>query len=180
MLKLKTKQLIQILPSVINNGGAMYQITDFPLVSVGIQEDINEQYCIDNNIPVYRIKRSGGPIVSSVGDYDFVIVEKNNKFRQPQILTKLLTLLVSKNIKVEFENNDLLVDGYKVASYACRDVPGGLYTAIHISMSVNMELIKNICKKEMIKVPKGLYDFGITNDDIDKIITEVYGGIKHA
>lgn len=173
MLKLKAQQFMQVLPSVLKNGGAIYHIAEFPLVHVGVNVDINEQYCKDNNIPVFRVERTGGTIVSNPGDFDFVIVEKEKKYTRPQILTKLLTLLVSKNQSVVFENNDLLVDGYKVASYSYRDVPGGIYTAIHISMSVNMNLIKNICNKEMIKVPKGLNDFGINSEDIDKIVLEV-------
>ena len=44
---------------------------------------------------------------------------------------------------------------------------------MHISMSVDINLIMNICKKPMAKVPKGLNDFGIYEEDIFKIIEDL-------
>ena len=170
MIKLKAQQFMQILPSILNNGGSIYHVAEFPLVHLGIEEDINEDYCKENNIPIFRVQRTGGAIVSNVGDFDFVTVDTVTDSKKiPFLFSKLIHLLISKNLNAYFENNDLLIDGNKVASYSYRDVPGGIYTAMHISMSVNIELIKNICNKEMIKIPKGLNDFGITNEDIERL-----------
>lgn len=167
-----TYQFMQILPNIMNNGGAIYHRAASPLVHLGIDEDINEEYCVQNNIPVFRVQRTGGAIVSNTGDFDFVVVNNNTNTNQiPPLFSKLVHLLVSKNISFKMENNDLLLDGYKVASYAYRLIPNGMtYTAMHISMSVKMELIQNICKKEMRKVPKGLSDFGVTDEDILNIL----------
>lgn len=175
MIELKNPiQFMQVLPEIIKKGGAIMHRPITPLVHLGSDNDINERYCIANNIPIFRVQRTGGAIVSNVGDFEFVIVDpKTNKTKMPPLFSKLIHVLVSKNLYVEIENNDILVDGYKVASWAYKDVQGGIYTAMHISMSVNMESIKNICKKEMKKVPKGLNDFGVYEEDILKILEEL-------
>ena len=172
-----TKQFMQVLPSIMQNGGAIYHRPAHPLVHLGLDQDINEDYCVDNDIPIFRVQRTGGAIVSNIGDFDFVIVNNNTNTQiSPMIFGKLIHLLISRKINAKIEKNDLLCDGYKVASYAYRTLPNGLtYTAMHLSMSVNMELIKNICKKEMKKVPKGLNDFGIYEEDILKLMEEIYG-----
>lgn len=167
-----TYQFMQVLPSVMQNGGAIYHRPASPLVHLGLEEDINENYCVANNIPIFRVQRTGGAIVSNIGDFDFVVVNNYTNTQQiPPLFSKLIQLLNSRNVKFAIENNDLLCDGYKVASFAYRALPNGMiYTAMHLSMSVNLELIKNICKKEMRKVPKGLNDFGIYEEDIFKLL----------
>lgn len=167
-----TTQFMQVLPSIMKNGGAIYHRASAPLVHLGLEEDINEDYCKENNIPIFRVQRTGGAIVSNVGDFDFVVVNNHTNTNQlPPLFSKLIQVLNSKGIRFSIENNDLLCEGYKVASYAYRGLPNNLiYTAMHISMSVNMDLIKNICKKEMVKVPRGLNDFGIYEEDILKLI----------
>lgn len=172
MIELKNaQQFMQVLPEIIQKGGAIMHRPKTPLVHLGLENDINEEYCKENNIPIFRVQRSGGAIVSNIDDFEFVIVNKDtDTSKMPPLFNKLVHLLVSKNVPLKIENNDLLCDGYKCASWAYRTVPGGIYTAMHISMSVNLESIKKICKKEMRKVPKGLNDFGITNEEIMDLI----------
>lgn len=174
MIELKNaKQFMQVLPEIIMKGGALMHRPATLLVHLGLESDIDEEYCEKNEIPIFRVQRSGGAIVSNIGDFEFVIVDKKTDTRKvPLLLEKLIHCMVSKNVRVKVENNDILAEGYKVASWAYRSVPGGMYTAIHISMSVNLEAIKNICKKEMKKIPKGLNDFGIYEEDILKILEE--------
>lgn len=176
MIKVNEKQFVQILPTIMNNGGAVYVRPATTLVHLGLNTNIDENYCVQNNIPVFRVQRLGGAIVSHPNDYDFVVIEpKTYDGSRPALFQKLIHTFLKNNLTAVFENNDLLVDGYKVASYSYRELDNGmLYLAMHISMSVDLELIKSICKKEMIKIPKGLNDFGIYEDTIDKLITETY------
>lgn len=176
MIEIKNeKQFMQVLPNIIQMGGAIMHRPRTMLVHVGIDSTIDEEYCIQNNIPIFKVQRSGGAIVSSINDFDFVIVNNTtNTKEKPELFNKLTTLLVKHNIYVSYENNDLLADGYKVASWAYRKVPGGIYTAIHISMSVDLEKIQRICSKEMVKIPKGLNEFGITNEEVEKLVKETF------
>jgi lipoate-protein ligase A len=89
------------------------------------------------------------------------------------LLQKIVELAVLKGYNAVIEKNDLLIEGYKTASYSYRPVLGGTYVAMHLSMSVNIDLIKNVCKKPMVKVPKGLNDFDIVEEDILKIIEDL-------
>lgn len=50
-----------------------------------------------------------------------------------------------------------------------RQVEGQCYTAGFISMNVNLDHIKAICKKPMEKVPKGLSEYGITTEEVEKM-----------
>lgn len=173
MINLNAQQFMQVLPEIIQKGGAIMHRPKTPLVHLGLENDIDEEYCKENNIPIFRVQRSGGAIVSNINDFEFVIVNKETDTnKMPPLFNKLVHLLVSKNVNVKIENNDLLAEGYKVASWSYRTVPGGIYTAMHISMSVNLKSIKNICKKEMHKVPKGLNDFGITNEEVERLVEE--------
>lgn len=176
MIKVNEQQFMQILPTVMNNGGAVYVRPATTLVHLGLDEDIDEEYCKENNIPVFRVKRVGGAIVSNKNDYDFIVVDnKPHKNEPPLLFQKLIYILLNNNLDAKFEKNDLLIEGYKTASYSYRTIGNGLtYLAMHISMKVDLELIKNICKKEMKKVPRGLNDFGIYDDTIDSLIKECF------
>lgn len=171
MKQLNAVEFMNLLPEIMKKGGAICHRAEFPLVHIGLDSQIDFDYCKANKIPIFEVKRAGGAIVSNIGDFDFVIVNKYTLTDTvPALLRKIVALLHRRNLTAEISENDLLVEGYKVASYSYRSLPGGVYTAIHISMSVDMELIKNICKKEMKKVPKGLNDFGIYEEDILKLL----------
>lgn len=106
----------------------------------------------------------------------------------PTLIQKLVDFISLKGYNAIVEKNDLLVNGYKVASYSYRAVPGGTYVAMHISMSVDIALIMNICKKPMLKVPKELNDFGVYEEekllrneivvDLDKIPSLGYKDLR--
>ena len=70
---------------------------------------------------------------------------------------------------------DFIVDGkYKVAS--CSSINAGdnfIYTGFHFSVNVNLEHIKNICQKPMVKIPKGLSDYGVTSNQIVEFLSSL-------
>ena len=77
---------------------------------------------------------------------------------------------MKKGLSAKINGNDIIIDElYKVISYASINVGDRIiYTCVHISMNANIEHIKNICRKSMSKIPKGLnyynvYDYEILN-----------------
>lgn len=129
--------------------------------------DIIKQYQLDFiDIPIM-----GGTIIVSPGDIHYgVICPTNmitNDFLQ-QGIQNLLNLIKKHNLECKTQDNDILVDGYKVASCSSRMVNGVCIGGFHISSTVNLPLIKEICTKEMQKVPKGLSEFGITTEEIEQ------------
>lgn len=172
--RLDTISLVNKIPEIMKTGGAICCEMDFPLVNVGTEPAIDTEYCTSNNIPVFYVERAGGPLVSSYGDYGFVIVlDEPVLERPPEIIYQLYLLCKKRGLNCTFDHNDLLINGYKTASFAGRILPNGLtYFAIHFSMYMNLDLISKICLKPMVKVPKGLTDFGITKEDIENIIND--------
>lgn len=172
-----TKQFMIKLNQIVQSGGKILHRAASPLVHVGIESDYNEEYCIENNIPIFKVGRTGGTIVSNTGDFDFVFVMNSSakqwKKHKPILLEQIANLAREKGHFATIEKNDLLINGYKTASFSYREVPGGVYVAMHISMSVDIALIMSICKKQMVKVPKGLNDFDIYEEDILKIIEDL-------
>ena len=72
------------------------------------------------------------------------------------------------------DNNDVLVDGYKVAS-GCETIHNGFnYMGYQISLYQDLETIKNVCNKPMVKIPKALSEYGITTDEMVDFIEEYW------
>ena len=100
--------------------------------------------------------------------------QQAKRFRQT-FMCKLKNYLTDKGLNCKIAENDLLVDGYKCGSYMSRNIDGVIYTAIHISINMDVDLIKSICTKPMVKIPKGLSEFGITTDEIKNFIIKMFG-----
>lgn len=137
----------------------------------GVENSLNKEYCLENNIEILQTKHMGGTIVNfkediCVGNFQNVFNDFGDKFNE-----LLIKYFESKGLNVSKNGNDILVDNeYKVSSYSSVNMDGRLYTAFHISIGMNIDLIKNICKKEMVKIPKGLSEYGITTEEIVNFI----------
>lgn len=137
--------------------------------------DCNVEYCKANNIPCYDVMRNGGCIVHSPGNISVADYRpiKGSGETIDKVLTKLQKYLLSKGINAYFDNNDLMVDGKKVASSAVNIFnPDATwkYTGIQISINNNKELIDKICLKPRLKEPGALSDYGITTEEIVKFL----------
>ena len=147
-------------------------------VSYGFDKDCDVDYCINNHIPVYDRKSAGGTIVHAKGNIgvDYIYShDKISSFVSLDLLNDLADYLKSKGLSVELKNNDILVDGYKVASCAEDNLPPDFRwcnSAVQISINQNMDLIQKVCLKPMAKVPKGLGDYGITSDEMLQFIQD--------
>lgn len=140
---------------------------DTEIATGGWEDDVDTEYCETHNIPVYNQNRNGGTIVCCGGSIGLGFVYDNRKYKEFLFIRMALELkeyLRSKGLTVGFEHNDVLVDGYKVASGCGYNLPPDFhrtYEGLQISVNQDMETIRNVCKKPMEKVPKGLSDYGI-------------------
>lgn len=141
-------------------------------VTYGFDKDCDIQYCIDNNIPVYDRKAAGGTIVHAKGSIGINYIYSHDKypsFLSQDFIKDLLVYLQEKGLNVELDGNDILADGYKVASCAENNFPPDYRwcnIVVLISITQNIDLIKKVCKKPMHKVPKALSEYGITTDEM--------------
>lgn len=169
------RNFMQVLTdAIVNKKEIAYSgIGDEEIVLTGKRNAINEKYCLDNSIRVEHTANEGGTIVVQDGDIEFGFFKFNGFDDGAKLMTKICNeLKKTLGDRIELVDNDLLIDGtYKVGSYSSVNVGDRLiYTGCHISMSINLEHIQNICLKEMKKIPKGLSDYGINNIELENFI----------
>ena len=141
-------------------------------VSFGWENDYNKEYCEQNNIPCYNLQRGGGTIVYSKGNVSVGFIYDNKKYKKfmlEQMMSDFKDFLSAKGINAKIDSNDLLADGFKVASVWGHNYGTNFdWTLEFAQISVNqyIQKIKNICLKPMLKVPKGLSDYGVGTQQV--------------
>lgn len=139
-------------------------------VSTGLENDINKEYCEQNGYRIYYHPYNGGTIVSESDCLCVVNFSKDNSF-VGRFALDFKEFLVKNGINVEIDGNDFMVDGqYKTASFINIYINETYLTFFHIPVSVDLEKIRNVCKKEMKKVPKGLLEYGLTAEKIEEML----------
>lgn len=113
-----------------------------------------------------KLNHCGGPIVGF--DDGITLFDINRNEWRPQWREKLVKLLRSKGIQAENEGNDVTAQGFKVAGYSETVLAdtGFVQYGIHIPMHVDVDEIRRICCKPMVKIPKGLADYGLTRAEV--------------
>ena len=143
-------------------------IVETPVVFVHRAKQIDIEACNAMNYEVYEAYYNGGTIVGNKGDMAFAHFGEIENEWYKKFVEHFVNWLKEKGLNATYESNDILVDGYKVCGvcvtrYGCID-----YTAGFIGVNTNLDHIKAICKKPMVKVPKGLSEYGITTEDVEK------------
>lgn len=137
----------------------------------------NIKFCQKNEIEVFCVPNVGSTIVAFAGDFEIAYFCKTDDNFLDNFVKNLTNLLVSKGFDATFDGNDVLIDKkFKVCAVAKSVVNQIYYTAIHVSMMVETDLIDKICLKKREKEPKGLLDFGVSREEIEKLILETKGG----
>ncbi len=123
-----------------------------------------------------KIKHEGGTIVLSPGDVDiglFTVGYSGDTYRD-RLVDAIMAMVQAQGYTATLDNNDVLINGRKVVGFGSRMFGSVLYTAIHMSVDIDVELIRSICTKPMAKLPDGLKNYGITTQDILEILSEVF------
>lgn len=147
-------------------------VVDTPVTLVHKKMQVDECTCAELGYEIYEGLYNGGSLVANKGDLVFAhFYSLNNGWRE-RYAEYFVNWLKARGLNAEYVGNDVLVDGYKVCGtcitrYGCID-----YTTIFISINANLNHIKAICKKHMNKVPKGLSEYGITTEEIEKMFLE--------
>ena len=174
MIRTTVKDFSENIDKILNSNNSGYiAISEFTEATYGNQNDCDFEYCKEHNIPVYNVKRDGGTIVyakvtvniAMIFDVKYGWISENFNSH----LINYLKEHISLEHTIEPNANDILIDGYKVASGTELRVGENLekiYAVFQLSINQDIEAIKHICKKEMVKIPKALSDFGITTEEI--------------
>lgn len=171
------KQILQTLNEGLINPprAVIVDYEDFQVnYGFGTQPDFD--YCAKHGIECVNIGRRGGTFVVNKGDIGVGIVEPAlNNTKGYLIQDEFVKFLERKNLPVSVNGNDILIDGYKVYGWASNYYKeyDAIFISCHFTMSVDLDLIKNICTKPMNKIPKGLSDYGITREEIIKFLEDL-------
>lgn len=144
-------------------------------VWVGMDAQINTEYCDANNVPHFNMPYRGGAICILPEDIDGNIIMNNPAPDVSSVLLDKLTQMIAVRTKKNTVNdgNDILIDGKKVCGTGYGMIENTMLYGFHISFECDAEFISNVCIKESIKAPSGITEFGTYNrlDMIEEIIS---------
>lgn len=149
-----------------------YVVVERPVAIVHRKIQVDKDVCKELGYDIVESYNNAGTIVSNEGD---VLI---GHFAQPEngwynrFIAYFLDWLKAKGLNAEYVSNDIVVDGYKVCGMCITRYGGIDYTGGIISVNVNLDHIKQICRKPMKKVPKGLSEYGITSAEIEQMFLE--------
>lgn len=148
-----------------NNIG--YVVVDSPVAIVHRKYQVDEEVCKTLGYDIVESYNNAGTIVSNAGDILIGHTNSPDNGWYDRFIAYFLDWLKAKGLNAEYVSNDIVVDGYKVCGmcitrYGRIDYTGGI-----ISVNCNLDHIKQICRKPMKKVPKGLSEYGITTEEVE-------------
>lgn len=131
------------------------------------EEDINREYCEANNIDCLQKPYLGGAICVMPTDLDVSIVAKGATSYFSRVIIDKLAEWVKKgtDANVTIDKNDILINGEKVLGMANYEIDDVFICGFHMSFDKDLDFIKNVCAKEMKKIPACLNDYGEYNRD---------------
>lgn len=136
----------------------------------------NTEFIEANNLKHFYLKTGGGCIVAFPGNVEVAhfSTDCDNNF-SGVVTDKVKNYLIDKGLNVSVNNNDILIDGYKVFSVGTVNYNQRiLVTVIHVSINCDAELVDKVCLKPMLKKPIGLSEYGITSSEILELIMNEY------
>ena len=140
-------------------------------LQTGLTYTSDRKLAESKGIPVWQAEHIGGSIVCFDGDLSLCITHNQANDFGERMMAAIKDYFIQQQLNVTTDNNDILVDNKKVASWARGNlINGQVQTVAHFSVNINLDLIKKICTKPMEKVPGQLSDYNITAEDLWKVI----------
>ena len=155
-----------------------YAVQDQTEITYGLEGDCDTEWCRQHNVPAYNIQSSGGCIVHPKGNVSVGIVYNAKRFGGfilCKVIRNFADYLKQKGLNVEMASNDVMVDNFKVASsteYQYDVQNQWCYGIMQFSINQDLYVISNACKKPMVKIPKGLGEYGLTTEEIIQWLLE--------
>ena len=152
--------------------GIIYGIADSPYTQVHRKTQVDEGVCDGLGYDIIELYHNGGTLVLNQGDFVTGHFGEPENDWHDRFMTHLVDWLKAKGLNAELVGNDVLVDGYKVSAYCVTRYGRIDYTGVFIGINTHLDDIKAICRKPMKKVPKGLSEYGITSEEVEKMFLE--------
>lgn len=136
----------------------------------GSRRYVNIPFCIRCGLYSYQAAHIAGAIVCVPGDLSIMQLKIGQSDFGRNAIDAVRDYLVSCGCSAEIDGNDLMVGGLKCGSWACMIENGYSQTVVHFSVNVDVELIRSICTKPMVKTPGALSKYGVTAYDLLEVI----------
>lgn len=146
-----------------------YVVIERPVAIVHRAYQVDENVCKELDYDVAESYNNGGTILANKGDIIFSHLDKPDNGWLNQFVDYFVNWLISKGLNAIHEDNDILVDGYKVCGLCITRYGRIDFSSAILGINTNLEHIKAICKKPMKKVPKGLSEYGITTEEVEEM-----------
>lgn len=153
-----------------------YLIVENPVVGVYRKSQVDEEICNTLGYEVVETYNNGSTVVHSKGDILFGHFCPINNGWYNRFIAYFVNWLKSKGLNADFVSNDIVVDGYKVCGMCITRYGRIDYTAGFIGINTNIDHIKQICRKPMTKIPKGLSEYGITTEEVEQMFRDFCEG----
>lgn len=139
-------------------------------VVYGYPQYIDVNACIRSGAFLYQAWHLGGAIVCFPGDLSIMELKNGGSNLGCESISAVRDMLESRKIDALIDGNDLMVDGRKCGSWARTIDSGYTQIVVHFSINSDMQTIRELCTKPMVKIPGALSDYGITAEDIWTVV----------
>ena len=174
VVKVKSKDATATIRDFIVNQkhGFAYCVHDEKLCFVANADAVNEDACTEYGYHVIDTQHTGGAVVVNKGDMSVVYFGTVGNVVMKDFAMYLIGKYKEMGLNATYEDNDVLIDGYKISGLSATPYGHIQYSTIHIGINTNLDHIKAICRKPMKKIPKGLSEYGITTEEVEQMFLE--------
>ena len=140
-----------------------------------IDTEVDVEYCRANSIEMYRRKSGGGCVYADEGNImlSYITPDTNVNFTFNRYMLMVEHVLQKLGLDARTTGrNDILIDGYKVCGLCITRYGLIDFSSAILAVNTNLDDIKRICRKPMVKVPKGLSDYGITTEEVEHMFLD--------
>ena len=155
-----------------------YVVIESPVAIVHRASQVDEEVCKGLGYEVVESYNNGGTILANRGDIIFSHLDTPENGWLFRFAEHFVEWLKGKGLNAEYDKNDILVDRYKVCGLCITRYGRIDFSSAIIGINTNVDHIKQICRKPMTKVPKGLSDYGITTEEVEQMFLEFCGQDK--
>ena len=149
-----------------------YVVIERPVAIVHRAYQVDEDICKELGYEIVESYNNGGTILANAGDIIFSHLDAPENGWLFRFADHFVEWLKSKDLDAVRDKNDILVDGYKVCGLCITRYGRIDFSSAILGINTNLEHIKAICKKPMVKVPKGLSEYGITTEEVEQMFLD--------
>ena len=172
--KFNCRYAVETITDFISNQkhGVAYCIHDSKSVLFTEENAPDEALCAELGYRLMATKHTGGLVVVGEGDVSVIHFGEIGNDWMHRFAKYLIERYKEKGLDATFDGNDVLVNGYKISGLSATPYEHIQYSTIHIGINTDLDHIKAICKKPMVKVPKGLSEYGVTTEEVEQMFLE--------